>query len=242
MISVCMATYNGEKFLNEQLSSILAQLEANDEFIIIDDCSTDSTYEILSNINDDRLKIFCNNTNEGHIKAFERSIALSSGDYIFLSDQDDIWIDGRLQLMLRELSSKSFVASNYSLIDTLGSPLQNSSTVPLMDISSDKWLKNIYSIIIGRANYYGCAFAFDKSLKSIVLPFPPYIEAHDLWIATAANLIHSVKHIETPTLLRRIHGNNFSVVVRPFFKKIKSRVYLIKSIFSLIYRVANVNR
>ena len=242
MISVCMATYNGEKFLYEQLKSILSQLDWSDEVIVVDDCSTDKTYEMLSKINDSRLKIFRNNKNEVHIKAFEKSINLSSGDYIFLSDQDDIWIDNRVKLMCGELASKKFVSSNYDLIDKFGKPIKETLDVALLAVDSNKWLRNIYLIFRGRSNYFGCAIAFHKSLKTVVMPFPTFVESHDIWIATAANLLKSVSHIESSTLLRRIHGANLSVVRRSLSKKLKARFIFLKSILILICRIFHVEK
>ena len=240
MISVCIATFNGEDFLCDQLNSIFSQLDLNDEVIVVDDCSTDKTYEMLLCINDSRLKVYRNKINEGHLKAFETSIRLASGDYIFLSDQDDIWVEGRAKFMLKELSHKKFVASNYELIDRFNNPLECLISYPLKEKNSDKWIYNVYSIFMGRSNYFGCAIAFNSSLKSIILPFPVFIESHDLWIATVANLFKSVCHIEGSTLLRRIHGNNHSVVQRSFAAKLYSRFIFLRLIILFIYRCINV--
>ncbi len=236
MISVCMATYNGQDFINDQLNSILYQLNANDEIIIVDDCSTDNTYDMLLNYSDARLKIFRNDENEGHISTFEKSIKYSSGDFIFLSDQDDIWVDGRVNLMVGELSSKNFVASNYNLIDKFNNAISRTVDQPLLRKNSNKNLLNIISIFLGNSNYFGCAMAFRSSMKSIILPFPVGLESHDLWIATAANFTGSVSHIEGTTLLRRIHGNNFSVINRSPKKKFLARIVFLKTIYSLILR------
>ena len=89
MISVCMATYNGEKYLREQVGSILTQLGENDELVVSDDGSTDSTIDILKSYNDPRIKIFINTGRHGVNSNFENALRHADGDYIFLSDQDD---------------------------------------------------------------------------------------------------------------------------------------------------------
>ena len=90
MISVCMATYNGEKYIEEQLKSILSQLGENDEVIVSDDSSTDNTLAIVESFNDVRIKIFPNNKFHSPIFNFENALKQATGDYIFLSDQDDV--------------------------------------------------------------------------------------------------------------------------------------------------------
>ena len=102
MISVCIATYNGEKYIKEQLDSILPQLKKLDEIIISDDKSKDKTLKIIKTLNDSRIKIFTN-PKKGLISNFENAITKSSGDYIFLSDQDDIWHENKIQFYLTVL-------------------------------------------------------------------------------------------------------------------------------------------
>ena len=108
MISIAMATYNGEKYLAEQLDSILAQTVQDFELIVCDDCSSDSTAEILSRYaeKDSRIKIFVNEKNLGFVKNFEKAVSLCSGEYIALSDQDDVWFAGHLEILLRNIKDK----------------------------------------------------------------------------------------------------------------------------------------
>ncbi|MBT2623506.1 glycosyltransferase [Chryseobacterium sp. ISL-6] len=99
-VSVALCTYNGEKYLSQQLESILKQSQFANEIIICDDNSTDSTIEILSNYKNQYpsiIKIFRNEVNVGYIKNFEKAINLCSYDLIFLSDQDDIWSNNKIQ-------------------------------------------------------------------------------------------------------------------------------------------------
>src|ERR1017187_1659980 len=86
-----MATYNGSLYIERQLRSILNQLDQNDEVIVVDDHSSDTTLEVVDKIVDRRIEIFRNESNQGVLKTFERALRLASGEIIFLSDQDDIW-------------------------------------------------------------------------------------------------------------------------------------------------------
>src|SRR5688572_3666270 len=99
MVSVCMATKNGGEYLEEQINSILVQLNPEDELIISDDCSTDNTIAIVQSYKDHRIKLFQNKIPKGISKNFETSLQLSKGDYIFLADQDDVWLPRKHDVM-----------------------------------------------------------------------------------------------------------------------------------------------
>lgn len=238
-ISVCMATYNGARFIKEQIESILTQLSDDDEVIVIDDCSSDNTIEIIKGLGDNRISIYSNNTNRGHVFSFGRAISLSNKEIIFMSDQDDIWIKGRVALMLEAFKTDDkvlLVSSNSEFIDTNGNLINHFNVDGVLKVSSKKYAKNIFDIILGKTNYFGCAMAFRKELKSYILPVPSYVESHDLWIALAANLYRRNEHIDEPTLQRRIHGSNASVISRPFKVKLIARWIFVRSIITLLLR------
>ena len=86
MISVCVATYNGEKYIKEQLLSILSQIGLNDEVVVSDDHSNDSTIDIVKSLNDKRVKIIYNEGNRGYTSNFENALKHAKGDYVFISD------------------------------------------------------------------------------------------------------------------------------------------------------------
>ncbi|MDP5200710.1 glycosyltransferase [Flavobacterium sp. DG2-3] len=236
-ISVCMASYNGAEFIEEQLRSILNQLDDTDELIIVDDCSKDDTIEKIKIINDSRISVFKNETNKGHVFTFGRAISLTNNDIIFMSDQDDIWLEDRVYIMKKELTDNGslLVSSNTNFINSRGEVLDYKMQ-GVKSQNSKKNLKNIIDIYLGKENYYGCAMAFKKELKQLILPIPSYVESHDLWIAKAANLINSNTHCDKITLSRRVHGNNASIIKRPFLIKLWARIIFTRSIFQLIYR------
>lgn len=236
-ISVCMAVYNGSTFLKEQIDSILSQLSEKDELIIVDDCSKDNSTDIIKSYKDTRIILITNAKNLGVNNSFNRAIEAASGDVVLLSDQDDIWCVGRLQIMVYELlkSGKMLLSSNLRCIDIYGQQIEG-LTMQLNSKDSTKYLKNIFNIYIGIPNYYGCTMAFLSSFKKVILPFPSFIESHDLWIALAANICKSNLHLDYVSQYHRIHGNNTSIIKRSFCKKVRSRVIFTISILVLMVR------
>ena len=126
MISVCIATYNGEKYIKEQLLSILPQLGKKDEVIISDDHSTDNTLDIVKGLNDNRIKIVMNNREKGYTSNFENALSYAIGDYIFLSDQDDIWMSNKVDYCIAELKEYDLVVSDAILINSKGEKIDDS--------------------------------------------------------------------------------------------------------------------
>ena len=236
-ISVCLASFNGEKYIEEQLKSIIKQLGINDEIIIVDDCSKDSTVKVIKSLKDERIKIFKNEVNKGHVYSFGKSISLATKDLIFMSDQDDIWLEGRVDFMKEKLinSEAMLVSSNSNFVDSEGKVI-DFEIDGVRPEYSNKYSKNIIDIIVGKTNYYGCTMVLKKELKELILPIPAYVESHDLWIAMAANIAKSNSHLDNSTLLRRIHGENASVLKRKLLPKLWSRVVFAISTIQLFYR------
>jgi glycosyltransferase involved in cell wall biosynthesis len=236
-VSICMATYNGERFLRPQIASILQQLATDDELIVVDDASQDGTVAYLEGLDDSRLRLYRNETNLGHVKSFARALGLASNQYILMSDQDDIWVEGRVRDMVNALSAGwALVSTNSAYIDVNGkpiTPLQGGLTQG----SSNHHLANISRIFSGNAPYYGCAMGLREELRNIILPIPNYVESHDLWIAMAANVARSNLHLEEITLLRRVHGTNASIISRPMFQKLLSRIVFLRSLLQIGLRV-----
>ena len=205
MISVCLATYNGEKYIIEQLTSILVQLSDNDEVIISDDHSTDNTIPLIQSLNDPRVKIFINELGQGYTRNFENAINNASGDIIFLSDQDDVWIENKVKLMSEKLQSHDLVISDALISDsnltpTLGSHFKVHGTKSGF---LNNWLKT---------RYIGACMAFRREMLSKLLPFPSQSKwcAHDYWIANVGELYYKVELIDTPLIKYRRHGHNAS--------------------------------
>ena len=125
MISIAMTTYNGEKYLREQLDSILNQTYKDFELIICDDCSTDSTVQIIKSYIDPRIKLFINEKNLGFKKNFEKAIKLCTGEYIALSDQDDIWELDHLKILYDKINGADLICGNNLIFNQNGDSLTN---------------------------------------------------------------------------------------------------------------------
>jgi glycosyltransferase involved in cell wall biosynthesis len=239
-ISVCMASYNGENFIEKQIESILLELSPSDELIIVDDCSSDRTLEKINAFNDSRIQLLQNTINAGEIYSFSKAISLAKNQYIFLSDQDDIWKRGRVKLMIDSLekSNSLLITSNFSWINNDDLPIDISFD-GVSSRTSNKNLKNILDIFIGKTNYFGCAMLFKRELISVICPIPRFVESHDLWIAFISNILKSNVHIEDHTFFKRKHNTNVTSTVsdRPFIKKLFSRIIFLLSILFIYKRV-----
>ena len=243
MISVCVATYNGEKWVKEQMLSILSQLRLGDEVIVVDDCSTDSTVAILEGLNDSRVKIYLNQANAGHVATFERALGLSSGDWILLADQDDVWTPGRVELFLSSLKESPVVASNLRLMQSEGERGVQGEEFRLPPAGGWFHLRNVCGIFLGRRAYFGCAMGMRRSALRFLLPFPARTEAHDLWIALAANVRGEMHHLEAPTVLRRIHGKNLTPRTRRSWRPVlRTRSIFVWQGIVTLFRAMNEGR
>lgn len=212
-VSVCMATYNGDAYVAEQLRSILDQLEPGDEVVIVDDASTDATLAVVEGIGDDRIHVIRQPENRGYVQSFEAAILAASGDVLLLADQDDEWIAGRRAMLVRAALDGGVAASNLVLLgsdDPLPSPFTGRPWM-LRAATSRQHLRNEARILLGTAPYFGCAMAIRRDMVPTVTPFPAYLtESHDLWIATVANAVGRMRHVERATVRRRIHESNAS--------------------------------
>lgn len=204
MISVCIATYNGEKYIQYQIKSILSQLNKDDELIISDDGSTDNTLSIIYSFIDDRISVF-ENSFSSPIKNFEFLIKQSKGDFIFLSDQDDIWSDSKLDEFM-----KAFIKDKKTLLVISDLAKINSKGEILSSTFFKKSFKSNMIFNLIKNNYIGCSLAFKKELKKYILPFPKGIGMHDWWIGLCAVIFSQVIYLDKQLTYYRIHGNNFT--------------------------------
>jgi glycosyltransferase involved in cell wall biosynthesis len=224
-ISVCIATYNGEQFILEQITSILTQLAANDEVIISDDNSTDKTLNLIKTLNDKRIKIYINTGEKGYSSNFENALKQATGDYIFLSDQDDIWKNNKIQICVEYLKHYDFIVSDATVINMNNEILCNSFFS----------MRNPHKTLLGnlvRFGYLGCCFACRKNVIDKALPFPPNhkLATHDNWIFLIAIMFFKIKVLDEKLILYKRHTSNVSTggfVDRTTLGfKIKYRLYL----------------
>lgn len=204
-ISVCMATYNGEKYIYEQLKSILNQLNTNDEVILSDDYSTDNTIEIIKSFNDSRIRIIFNENEKGYTSNFENALKHAQGDIIFLSDQDDVWMDGKVESMVEKLLSSDLVVSDVEIVD------ENLNLIEPSHFKLHK-VKTGFMHNFLATRYIGASMAFKKEVLKKALPFPKQKKlcAHDYWLTIIGEAYFKVELIENPTLKYRRHLSNAS--------------------------------
>ena len=222
MISVCMASHNGERYIKEQLDSILCQLDEDDEVIISDDGSTDSTLSILNEMKDDRIKVFrftqpfySQYAHEYVCRNFENALIHASGDIIFLSDQDDIWMPNKVEVCLNDLNTYDLVLHDFKHID------ENGRVVKQLHYAGTFRRKNFLML---RGLHFGCAMAFRKRVLDYVLPFPEHLMLHDYWIGILSEFIGEFYFEKRPLLEYRLHSTNTSVNKNTFLFKISYRV------------------
>ena len=193
MISIAMTTYNGEKYLREQLDSILNQTYKDFELIICDDCSTDSTVQIIKSYIDPRIKLFINEKNLGFKKNFEKAIKLCTGDYIALSDQDDIWEKDHLKNLYDNINNANLICGNNLLINAegiaTGIDFFNSHLLNTKFYNSN--YKIFLKILFSGGCFQGASMLMTKNFAHKYIPIPENIQAHDLWFSTIALLTES---------------------------------------------------
>lgn len=206
-----MATYNGEKYLRAQLDSILLQTIPFEELVIVDDASTDGTWDIISEYaeKDDRIKPFQNEKNVGVTKNFERALAYCTGDYIALSDQDDIWFPNHLEILAEEIGDNYLIAGDAEIANSHGIPqgvklsyCENCDRIPKDN------LKKAYAILFNKNSWYGSSMMIKKELLEKALPIPEINNLHDVWISTLACFAGGgMKRIDKTIMYYRRHEN-----------------------------------
>lgn len=226
MISVCMATYNGEKYILEQMNSILQQLAPDDELIISDDGSTDKTISIIQSLQDSRLKFYKNNF-KNVVKNFEFAIAKSVGDFVFLSDQDDIWHKEKRADFLKCFKSENadLVVSNVAFIN--GDGVEQS-----MKFYNNGFRSGVMANMM-KNNFIGCSMAFTKEVKTWILPFPVSLPMHDWWIGLVVGKRGKVSFLDKELLYYRRHDTNVTTGERSSLINIlRWRWILAKNLFT----------
>ena len=213
-----MATYNGETFLKKQIDSILSQLGNDDELIISDDGSIDKTISIINEINDQRIKLYHHSSavpknkkkfdlhTINHYISFNFLNALNKakGDYIFFSDQDDIWYSYKIEKCIDVLNNCDMVLSNFSLIN-------NTDQVIINKYLKKRRFINNYIIRSFSPGYSGCAMAFRKEMLKYILPFPKDMSCgHDNWAGICVAKFGKLSFIDEPLFQHRIHEKNNS--------------------------------
>ncbi|AOW10932.1 glycosyltransferase family 2 protein [Flavobacterium gilvum] len=241
-LSVAMCTYNGEKYIKEQLHSILNQTMALDEIVICDDGSNDKTIAIIGEFQDEfpgKILLFKNQDNLGSTKNFEKAISICTGDYIFLSDQDDIWKENKVEKIIQYFianQSTEAVFTNGDLINEKSEKFSQNSLWDFTFFMENQLTKpiNLYNHIIFKANMVtGATLCFKKEIRNLILPIPNIKKFyHDEWIAIAIANRNNLGYLTDKLISYRIHNNQQSGFSNNL-KADKSKKYQLKSNYIL---------
>jgi len=205
-ISIAMATYNGEEYLEEQLISFLSQTRHPDELVVCDDCSSDKTTEILKSFSARspfEVRIYKNDQNLGFLKNFEKALSLVDGDWVALSDQDDVWLPNKLEVLESTAlkDKKALVITHDKFVANGQLEVQSETHMELLSAANSKNVRMIA----------GCATFLRANFLSTVLPIPSSAKAHDVWIHSLAHRISGARrHVDVPLLIYRRHQSNSS--------------------------------
>ncbi|MFM1820452.1 MAG: putative glycosyltransferase [Bacteroidota bacterium] len=203
LISIVMATYNGEKYLREQVDSLLAQSYPSLEFVFVDDASSDSSLAILREyaLTDSRIHIVANTVNQGLLSTFETGIRAAKGEMIALADQDDVWMSDKISLLAGAIGSHSMIYADSALTDATGA-----RTGKFSDRNHLCDYPTALHYVFG-TKAMGHAMLFKREIIDIALPFPDYV-GHDYILGFAAAALNGVSYFPATLVNYRQHSSN----------------------------------
>ncbi|MHA8095244.1 glycosyltransferase [Aquirufa lenticrescens] len=203
LISIVMATYNGEKYLREQVDSLLAQSYPSLEFVFVDDASSDSSLEILRLYasQDERIQLVANPINQGLLATFETGIRAAKGEMIALADQDDVWMPEKISLLASAIGSHSLIYADSALTDATGTVTGK--------FSDRNYLCNYPTALhyVFGTKSMGHAMLFKREIIDIALPFPDYV-GHDYILGFAGAALKGVAYFPATLVNYRQHSSN----------------------------------
>lgn len=221
LVSVAMCTFNGANYIREQLQSVLNQTHNNLEVVIVDDGSTDGTVEIIEGfaLEDKRVKVFVNPERLNLNKNFEKAMALCHGEYICPCDQDDVWADSKLKVLLQNIGSYNLIFSNSHYVDSEGNSLGRN----LCDDYVNQRFNNPLVFVFFNA-IPGHTMMLRKQVVSAAMPFPKSI-FYDHWLAFVSLTDGEINYIPQTLQFYRQHNSNMvgAKGVKKRKKKMKSQ-------------------
>jgi glycosyltransferase involved in cell wall biosynthesis len=229
-----MATYNGALYVKEQIDSILPQLTDDDELLVADDQSVDDTLDILLSYGS-KLTVVATTKVGGVVANFERAMSAARGDIVVLSDQDDVWLPRRLDLIRSEIIDCDLLLLNGSLVDGDLHPLDRT-------IFEAVGVRHGLLANLTKNSFVGCCMAFRRDLAIRAIPFPAGIPWHDWLIGLMAELHGRVKRLDQTTILYRRHGANHSATSEKssysFAKRLWMRIVMLRALVAVMLRRA----
>lgn len=244
MISVCIPTFNGSKYITAQIQSILNQLSEDDEIIISDDNSSDDTIALLKAFADKRIKIYAHSSVKskwiGALKGvylinrnLENALLKASGDIIFIADQDDVWLENKIERVVSELSDADLILHNCKVVNSDLKILEES----FFNIAPPhvSFFRTFF-----HTPFMGCCMAFNRKIKDCSLPFPDYAVEHDTWLGFCGMRFGKIKVLDEPLILYRRHSNNvspcFDGSTNNIYIRFKRRILMLKAYCFLLLK------
>lgn len=229
MISVALAAYKGEKYIEQQINSILPQLSHDDEIIVSDDRPGGMTEKIVRRIAaEDSRVIYVEGKGKGVVSNFVNAIRYCKGDKIFLCDQDDVWLPDKVK-RVTEAFDEGYDLVLHNAYVTDGE--LNITEYSFFDKRGSK--KGVLRNIL-KNSYMGCCMAFDRRLLKKIMPIPRNIPMHDQWIGLMGEIYGKVKFIDLPLIYYRVHGGNVTGGATSTAQKLAWRRYLILKLYKRV--------
>ena len=221
LVSIAVCTYNGEKYLLEQLDSIVNQTYQPIEIVVVDDQSSDQTLALLKSYESrfSSLKIYENEVNLGYIKNFEKAISLCSGEFISLCDQDDIWDLNKIELLIEHIGDNVLIYHDSAFINSNGSRLNKKLSDVINMFQGDSYKPFLLSNSVS-----GHACLFRQNLSAYCLPFPTGI-FHDRWIGFTAGKLGAIKYLDKPLVQYRQHEKSDTNILKLKREKAETILY-----------------
>jgi glycosyltransferase involved in cell wall biosynthesis len=215
-VSVALCTYNGERYLGDLLDSLCSQKAIPFELVVSDDCSTDSTIQLINDFKHSapfNIRILINKNRRGVIQNFENALSACNGEYIALCDQDDVWKQDKFEILLKVIGQMGnkpghgpyFVHTDLDLTD---SQLNKTGVSFLEHQGLRPPEEHQYKTLIAQNYIPGCSTLFSRDLLEYALPIPEAAVMHDWWLALIASMAGEIRYEPSRTVLYRQHEGN----------------------------------
>jgi glycosyltransferase involved in cell wall biosynthesis len=239
MISIAMATYNGVRFLAEQIDSIISQTYSDFELIVCDDCSKDNTFALLVEYQkkDRRIHVFENEVNLGFKKNFEKAVGLCKGDFIAFCDQDDIWTENHLEVLVKNIGNKDLICGKAELVDENGISLGVSTSECFIPHAPSDDKSEVFEQLLYSNFVQGTAAMISRNLVQYLFPIPDCVRFHDWWAASISCLHNGLTYVDEVVLKYRQHGTNVTTTKK--YSPLESIVTSVKRVFKKSDKLLN---
>lgn len=228
MISVALAAYKGEKYIYEQIKSILPQLGEGDEVVVSDDRPGGITEKIVRKMMEkDTRIVYLEGPGKGVVANFVNAIRHCRGDKIFLCDQDDVWLPDKVKQVMKAFSEGADLVLHNAYVTDKKLKITDTSFFELRG-SRKGVMHNI-----AKNSYMGCCMAFDRKMLRRIMPIPRNVPMHDQWIGLVCEVYGKVTFVDQPLIYHRMHGDNVTGTSQTSFSQ---KMQWRRSIISRLYR------